>query len=94
MQNNGKDYGYRTGNYPTAPIKKTIPTSHNIEIIHPLILKEPGLKAFVNLLSRFEYKKLITPKPISMTIAIIPTGESIVFLFKDKKIWDLNFFLS
>ena len=48
-------------------------------MIHPLILKEPGLNAFVNLLSLFEYKKLIMPNPTRIIIPNIPTGESIVF---------------
>ena len=51
-------------------------------MIHPLILKDPGLNAFVNLLSLFEYKKLITPNPTRIIIPNIPTGESIVFFLK------------
>ena len=67
-------------NYATAPINKTIPINHNIDIIQPLILNVPGLNAFVNRLSRFEYLKFITPKPINIIIANIPTSDSI-FLF-------------
>ena len=51
-------------------------------MIQPLILKEPGLNAFTNLLSLFENKKLITPNPTRITIPNIPTGESIVFFLK------------
>lgn len=51
-------------------------------MIQPLILKEPGLNAFTNLLSLFENKKLITPNPTRIIIPNIPTGESKVFFLK------------
>ena len=51
-----------------------------MDIIQPFILKEPGLKAFVNRLSRFENKKLITPNPTRIIIPNIPTGESMFLI--------------